>query len=227
MGLIGHLVRGFPGTSAVYVEDLRSGHGAAYNARARFSAGSTLKLAIAVAVLRALHGPPRPGSSVSQLMDAMLLQSDNASANDLADLVGGGYVIDEMLRTLGLYDTEMDGSYIVGPRAKVAPIPIGITSQPYARAGEVHDRLRPRAPDPGRRARGGGQGRAPPALPLVHARGRALPAVRARPRPGPGQALALPAAGTSRSRTRRGGTRPCGTTTGSSSGAAARSSPPS
>ena len=131
MGLIGHLVQGFPGTSAVYVEDLRSGHGAAYNARARFSAGSTLKLAIAVAVLRALHGPPRPGSSVSQLMDAMLLQSDNASANDLADLVGGGYVIDEMLRTLGLYDTEMDGSYIVEPRAKVAPIPIGVTSQPY------------------------------------------------------------------------------------------------
>ena len=136
MGLIGHLVRRFPGTSAVYVEDLRSGHGAAYNARARFSAGSTLKLAIAVAVLRALHAPPRPGSSVSQLMDAMLLQSDNAAANDLADLVGGGYVIDEMLRTLGLYDTEMDGSYIVEPRAKVAPIPIGITSQPYVEPGK-------------------------------------------------------------------------------------------
>jgi beta-lactamase class A len=137
MGLIGHLVRGFPGTSAVYVEDLRTGHGAAYNARARFSAGSTVKLAIAVAVLRALHGPPRPGSSVAQLMDAMLLQSDNASANDLANLVGGGYVIDGMLRTLGLNDTEMDGSYIVGPRAKApAPIPIGITSQPYLEPGK-------------------------------------------------------------------------------------------
>jgi beta-lactamase class A len=137
MHLIGRLVRAYPGTSAVYVQDLRSGHGAAFNARARFPAGSTVKLAIAVGVLRLLQGPPRPGSSVAQLMDEMILYSDNAAANQLADMCGGGYALDEMLRALGLYDTELDGSYIVGPRwKKVPPIPIGITSQPSLEPGK-------------------------------------------------------------------------------------------
>jgi beta-lactamase class A len=134
---IGRLVRRFPGTSAVYVEDLATGRGAAWNARARFTAGSTLKLAIAVGVLRSLRGPPRAGSSVDQLIREMLLYSDNASANQLADLAGGGYAIDEMLRALGLNDTEMDGSYIVEPRGKrPPPIPVKTASQPYLAPGK-------------------------------------------------------------------------------------------
>jgi beta-lactamase class A len=137
MRLIGRLVRRFPGTSAVYVEDLRTGRGAAFNARARFSAGSTLKLAIAIGALRLLHGPPRPGSSVAHLMDEMLLYSDNAAANQLADMCGGGYTLDEMLRALGLNDTELDGGYIVEPRGKRAPpIPTGVTSQPSLDPGK-------------------------------------------------------------------------------------------
>jgi beta-lactamase class A len=137
MGLIGRLVRRFPGTSAVYVEDLRTGRGAAFNARARFSAGSTVKLAIAVGVLRLLHGPPRPGSSVSELMDQMLLESDNAAANTLVDMCGGGYAVDGMLHAIGLYDTELDGHYITEPRWKAAPpIPVGITSQPSLEPGK-------------------------------------------------------------------------------------------
>lgn len=131
---IGAYVRRFPGTSAVYVEDLSTGRGAAWNARARFSAGSTLKLAIAVAVLRSAHGPPHAGSSVAGLMHEMLVYSDNAAANTLADMVGGGYKIDTMLRALGLNDTEMDGSYIVGPRK--APIPIRADHQPYIEPGK-------------------------------------------------------------------------------------------
>ena len=131
---IGSLVRLFPGTSAVYVEDLSTGRGAAWNARARFSAGSTVKLAIAVAVLRLLHGPPHAGSSVAGLVHEMLAYSDNASANELADMCGGGYEIDTMLRALGLNDTEIDGSYIVGPRK--APIPVTTNQQPYVEPGK-------------------------------------------------------------------------------------------
>lgn len=133
-GQIGRLVRRFPGTSAVYVEDLSTGRGAAWNARARFSAGSTVKLAIAVAVLRLLRGPPHAGSSVAGLMHEMLVYSDNASANALADMCGGGYEIDTMLRALGLNDTEMDGSYIVEPRK--APIPVRTDHQPYVEPGK-------------------------------------------------------------------------------------------
>ena len=77
------LAAGFHGTSGVYVEDLRTGSGAAWNARARFPAGSTLKLAIAVTVLARLEGRPAPGSRVDSLMNSMLTVSDNEAANAL------------------------------------------------------------------------------------------------------------------------------------------------
>ena len=48
------------GTSGIYVQDLRTGRGAAWNAGARFPAASTLKLAIAVTVLRSLERKPEP-----------------------------------------------------------------------------------------------------------------------------------------------------------------------
>ncbi|MGH3031152.1 MAG: serine hydrolase, partial [Gaiellaceae bacterium] len=57
------LSRGHPGIAAVYVQDLRSRVGAAWNARARFPAASTVKLAIAVEALRTLRGKPARGSS--------------------------------------------------------------------------------------------------------------------------------------------------------------------
>ena len=51
----------FPGTAAVYVENLTSGAAAAWNARATFPAASTLKLAIAVTLLTRVDGPPGRG----------------------------------------------------------------------------------------------------------------------------------------------------------------------
>jgi beta-lactamase class A len=143
--LVGKLVRHFSGTCAVYVQDLRTGAGAAYNARARFSGASTLKLAIAVQVLRMLRGrPPPPWSRVGQLMHSMLTHSDNASANELLIFIGGstgsgGYLVDGMLRGIRLNDTEMYGGYIVGTRTAAVrrkPIPLRATSQPYLEGGK-------------------------------------------------------------------------------------------
>ena len=45
------LARAFPGICGVYVQDLRTGAGAAWNAGARFPAASTVKVAIAIEVL--------------------------------------------------------------------------------------------------------------------------------------------------------------------------------
>ena len=50
------LVSAYPGTAAIYVENLATGAGAAWNARATFPAASTLKLAIAVTLM---HAPGR------------------------------------------------------------------------------------------------------------------------------------------------------------------------
>jgi beta-lactamase class A len=133
------LTRAFPGTSAVYVEDLASGYGAAWNARARFPAASTLKLAIAVAVLRAEAGTPAPGSAAETLLHAMLVRSDNEAANRLLARIGGSWRVEELLRTLELRDSLMYGGYEVEevrrPSAR-APIPIRVDSQPRFGVGK-------------------------------------------------------------------------------------------
>jgi beta-lactamase family protein len=123
------LARRFPGTTGVYVEDLVSGRGAAWNARARFPAASTLKLAIAVEALRAYGGKPEPGSSLDSLLRRMLIDSDNDAANEVESLFGGGSRVDELLHGIGFGDTWMGGGYLHGT-AMQPPIPLRVESQP-------------------------------------------------------------------------------------------------
>ena len=133
---VGSLVRRYGGTSAVYVQDLRTGRGAAWNARARFPAASTLKLAIAVTVMRSLTGKPGDGSQLEMLLDRMLVHSDNEAANALevwlgGSTGGGSNRVDETMRALGLRDSLMYGGYET-PRRPAAgtPIPIRVERQP-------------------------------------------------------------------------------------------------
>jgi beta-lactamase class A len=123
------LARSFPGTSGLFVEDLVTGQGAAWNARARFPAASTLKVAIAVEALRAQTGKPPAGSYLDSLLRRMLIDSDNGAANQVEALFGGGSRVDELLRGLGLRDTWMGGGYLRETAGR-APIPARIESQP-------------------------------------------------------------------------------------------------
>jgi len=123
------LARSYPGTAGVYVESLTSGAGAAANARARFPAASTLKLAVALAVLRASAGVPAPGTWLDGRLRAMLVDSDNEAANELERWLGGWFRVDETIRDLGLVDTIMYGGYEVERRPQ-GPIPIGVDAQP-------------------------------------------------------------------------------------------------
>lgn len=124
------------GTSGVYVQDLRTGRGAAWNARARFPAASTLKLAIAVTVLRELLGKPGASSQLEHLLRGMLIRSDNDAANALevwlaGSTAGGSARVNETMRALGLHDSLMYGGYETRrPSAARAPIPIRVESQP-------------------------------------------------------------------------------------------------
>ena len=133
------LTRSFGGTSAVYVQDLATGRGAAWNARARFPAGSTLKLAIAVTVLRAQNGKPAPGTRLDSLLHEMVVHSDNRAANDLEVLLAGSTSagstrVNETMTALGLRDTLMYGGYLT--RASQGAIPIGIDAQPALGLGK-------------------------------------------------------------------------------------------
>ena len=123
------LARSFPGTSGLYVEDLVSGRGAAWNARARFPAASTLKVAIAVEALRRQAGKPRPGSYLESLLRRTLIDSDNDAANELEATFGGGSRVDDLLRGLGLGDTWMGGGYLHGTPV-LPPVPVRVESQP-------------------------------------------------------------------------------------------------
>jgi beta-lactamase class A len=100
----------------VYVQSLTSGAGASWNARARFPAASTLKLAIATTLLAARSEVPSPGSYLDDLLRDMLVESDNVAANTLevslgGSTSGGGARVDALMRSIGLHDTIMYGGY--------------------------------------------------------------------------------------------------------------------
>jgi hypothetical protein len=135
------LARRFGGTAGIYVQDLRTGRGAAWNARARFPAASTLKLAIAVTVMRSHHGKPGESSRVAGLLRDMLVSSDNAAANELEVWLAGSTAagsdrVNATMRALGLTDSLMYGGYETRRPAAAAPIPIRIESQPAFRLGK-------------------------------------------------------------------------------------------
>ena len=142
-GQIRSLVRAFPGTAAVFVQDLRTGRGAAWNARARFQGASTLKLGIAIEVLRVLGHRPAPGTYLAGRFWRMLVYSDNKAANDLMAWLGGGSVdagsfrVNATLEALRLRDTHMRGGYVLGT-ATTRPIPLRVESQPPYFPGWKH-----------------------------------------------------------------------------------------
>ncbi|MEP6893250.1 MAG: serine hydrolase [Gaiellaceae bacterium] len=130
------LVGAYGGSCAVYVENLTDGSGAAWNARARFPAASTLKLAIAVTALadRDDFGTPGPGTVTDSLLRRMIENSDNDAADDLEIRVAGstsagGRRVNELMGELGLTDTLMYGGYERGFTARLQPIPLRVDDQ--------------------------------------------------------------------------------------------------
>jgi len=110
------LVRRYRGTAGFYVQSLTGGAGAAWNAKARFPAASTLKLAIATAVLAEHRGIPARGSYVSGLLREMITVSDDAAANALeiwlaGSTYAGSQQVNALMRSIGLVDSIMYGGY--------------------------------------------------------------------------------------------------------------------
>ena len=147
------LVAGFGGTAGVYVQSLTSGAGAAWNARASFPAASTVKLAIAVTALAHVDATPRLGSRLDALLRSMLIVSDDRAANDVevyfgGSTSGGSALVNALMRSIGIMDTEMYGGYLVEDRALQAvrsPIPLRVEEQPSWGTGKrttAHDLAR-------------------------------------------------------------------------------------
>lgn len=123
----------------VYVQSLTSGAGAAWNARARFPAASTLKVAIAVTALSAFEGSPAPGSTLDGLLRRMLVESDNGAANAVEVMLAGstgsgGARVNTLMRSIGLVDSEMFGGYLRETQSR--SIPLRVERQPYFGRGK-------------------------------------------------------------------------------------------
>ena len=128
------LAAAYPGAAGIHVQSLTSGAGGAWNARARFPAASTLKLAIAVAALARTDGPPPAGSLVDGLLLRMLVHSDNAAANALevwlaGSTSAGSGAVNALLRAIGVVETEMYGGYEM-ERTTSGRIPARVEEQP-------------------------------------------------------------------------------------------------
>ncbi len=138
---IRRLAESFGSASAVYVQNLATGVGAAWNARATFPAASALKLPIAVTALARSDETPAAGSVLDRLLRQMLTYSDNAAANATeryfgGSTSGGSALVNSMMQSIGLVDTEMYGGYeldgLGDPSRRLADvIPLRVESQPY------------------------------------------------------------------------------------------------
>ena len=132
-------MRGYAGTAGYYVQSLTGGSGAAWNAKARFPAASTLKLAIAATVLAEHSGIPPPGSYVDGLLREMIIPSDDASANALlvwldGSTSSGAYRVNALMGSLGLTDSLMYGGYEV--RTLSSRIPLRVDEAPAFGVGK-------------------------------------------------------------------------------------------
>ena len=110
--------RDFAGASGVFVEDLLSGRRAEVSSRVEFPAASTLKVAIAIEVLRALRGKPTPGSWLDRTMRAAIIPSSDRAANELliwlgGSTSGGAARVNATMHALGMSQTDMYGGYLI------------------------------------------------------------------------------------------------------------------
>ena len=132
------LARGFGSSCGFYVQDLTTGAGAAWNARAEYPAASTLKLAIAVTALSRFDSTPAFGSTLDRTFHTMLDYSDNASANRLeawfgGSTSGGSALVNATMQSIGLTQTEMYGGYVLDSLRAAAgfgSIPLTTVDQP-------------------------------------------------------------------------------------------------
>jgi Beta-lactamase enzyme family len=132
---VGGATRGYSGTAGYYVQSLTGGSGAAWNAKARFPAASTLKLAIAATVLAEHSGIPPPGSRIDSLLRELIIPSDDAAANSLlvwlaGSTSSGAYRVNDLMRSIGLTDSLMYGGYEVRRALSSRRIPLRVDEAP-------------------------------------------------------------------------------------------------
>lgn len=123
----------FPGFAALYIQDLTTGEEANVDADVAFSGMSTLKIAIAAAVMQKLDGGIKADDPVSHdvgvWLDYALGESNNQAANQLLSWLGEGDIgagtrrLTELMHSLGFVSTYMQSGYEVDVQLPPLPTP--------------------------------------------------------------------------------------------------------
>jgi hypothetical protein len=123
----------FPGFASFYVHDMVNGDEANVDGDVSFSGMSTMKIAIAAAVMRKLDGGIKADDPLSyevgQWLDYALGESNNYAANLLLRWLGDGDVtagtrnFTEFVTSLGFSSTYMQSGYDVDTRLPERPTP--------------------------------------------------------------------------------------------------------
>jgi Beta-lactamase enzyme family len=114
-GRLARLGRAFDGWCALFVEDLRTGRYAGWNADARFPAASTVKLGVLAEGIRRFGFGPR--SPIDYDLRQLGSWSSNLAANRIYELVGGGVPVAAALARLGMWSSTYPGTYRIGTGA--------------------------------------------------------------------------------------------------------------
>ncbi len=123
----------FPGFAAIYLHDLTSDEETVVDPDVAFSGMSTMKIAIAVAVMEKLdngiQADDAESQQVGQWLDYALGESNNFAANQLlrwlgdGDMTTGARHLTELMRTLGFESTYMQSGYDVDIALPQLPTP--------------------------------------------------------------------------------------------------------
>ncbi len=137
--------------TAVWARGMAGGAAASYNAGARFSGASTLKLAILMTALARWHTDP-PSAAVWPALQRMIVDSDNDAANEVevalgGSTSGGSALVNAFCRAMHCRATDMFGGYETTPGsvrtvAGATIPPVSVVRQPVLPRGKyttAHD----------------------------------------------------------------------------------------
>ena len=123
-----------PGSAAAWVINMATGRGASWNAGAKFSGASTVKLPIMLTYLIGLKRDP-VGAREWGTLQAMIRGSSNDAANTMLEAIGGstaagGAKSTAVAHRLGAFRTEVAAGYLPGQDRRGPNPPVRINDQP-------------------------------------------------------------------------------------------------
>lgn len=130
-----------PGSSAAWAINMTAGRGASWNAGARFSAASTVKLPIMLTYLIGLKRDP-VGAREWGPLQAMIRSSSNDAANTMLEAIGGstaagGAKSTAVAKRLGAFRTDVAAGYLPGQDRRGVNPPVRVNDQPATKCCKI------------------------------------------------------------------------------------------